>query len=146
MVLFVLHKLILQMRMHSYPVRLDVWCLVEPFIYFHTLCVQTAKALARLRGCACSPEPKLVAYVISTIISWAGSFNVYKTQVENSVTRVTVHYHEACWAMPNIYPEQQNFQFAPVNLYGFFFLHALLSTTVFKLITSLEPKAHWWAL
>ena len=29
-------------------------------------CVRTAKALARLRGCAGSPEPSLVAYVIST--------------------------------------------------------------------------------
>ena len=36
-------------------------------------CVRTAKALVRLRGCAGSPEPSLVAYVISTIISWAGS-------------------------------------------------------------------------
>ena len=32
-------------------------------------------ALARLRGCAGSPEPSLVAFVISTIISWAGSFD-----------------------------------------------------------------------
>ena len=46
---------------------------VGPFVYFHTSCVRTAKALARLRGCAGSPEPSLVAYVISTIISWAAS-------------------------------------------------------------------------
>ena len=51
---------------------LDVWFLVGPFVYFHTLCVRTAKALARLRGCAGSPEPSLVAFVVSTIISWAG--------------------------------------------------------------------------
>ena len=38
--------------------------------------MQTANALTRLRGCASSPEPSLVAYVISTIISWAGSNNV----------------------------------------------------------------------
>ena len=38
-----------------------------------TLCVRTAKALARLRRCAVSPEPSLFAYAISTIISWAGS-------------------------------------------------------------------------
>ena len=37
------------------------------------MCLGTAKALARLRGYAGSPEPSLVAYVISTIISWAGS-------------------------------------------------------------------------
>ena len=73
MVLLVLCKFILQTRMRSHPVGLDVWFLVGPFVYFHTLCVRTAKALARLRGCAVLPEPLLVTYVISTIISWAGS-------------------------------------------------------------------------
>ena len=73
MALFVLRKLILQTRMCRHPVGLDAWFLVGPFVYFDTLCVRTAKALARLRGCAGSPEPSLVAYAISTIISWAGS-------------------------------------------------------------------------
>ena len=73
MVLFVLRKLILQTRMRSHPTGLDVPFLVGPFVHFHTSCVRTAKALVRLRGCAGSPEPSLVAYVISTIISWAGS-------------------------------------------------------------------------
>ena len=74
MALFVLRKLILQTRMHSLPVELDVWFLVVPVVYFYTLCVRTAKALARLRRWAGSPEHPLVAYAISTIISWAGSF------------------------------------------------------------------------
>ena len=74
MALFVLHKLILQTRMRSHQVGLDVWFLVGLFAYFHTTCMRTAKALARLRGCAGSAEPSLVAYVISTIISWAGTF------------------------------------------------------------------------
>ena len=69
MALIVLCKLILQTRMRNHP----VWLLVRPFTYFHTSCVRTAKALARLRECAGSPEPLLVAYVMSTIISWAGS-------------------------------------------------------------------------
>ena len=77
---FVLRKLILQTRMSSHPAAiqwgLDVWFLVGPFVYFHTSCVRTEKALARLRGCAGSPEPSLVAFVISTIISWAGSIVV----------------------------------------------------------------------
>ena len=66
--------------MSSHPVGLDVWFLVGPFVYFHTLCVWTTKALVRLRGCAGSPEPSLVAYLISTISSWAVSnvlINVY---------------------------------------------------------------------
>ena len=48
--------------------------LVGSFVYFHTSCVRTAMALAGLRGCAGSPEPSLVAYVISTKISCTGSF------------------------------------------------------------------------
>ena len=43
-------KHILQMRMHSHPVGLDVWFLVRPFVYYHT---------------------SLVVYGISTIITWA---------------------------------------------------------------------------
>ena len=75
MALFVLCKLILQTRMCSHPGGLDAWFLVRHFVYFHTSCVRTAKAPAKLRGCAGSPEPSPVAYVISTIISWAGSIN-----------------------------------------------------------------------
>ena len=71
--LFILRKLILQTRMRSHPVGLDVCFLVGPFVYFHISCVRTVKALVRLRG---MPEPSLVAYVISTIISWAGSNKV----------------------------------------------------------------------
>ena len=57
---------------------LDVWFCgrtlpLLPSVYFHISCMRTAKALARLRGCAGSPEPLLVAYVISTIILF-GSF------------------------------------------------------------------------
>ena len=52
----------------------DFW---PAFVYFHSSCVRTAKALAS----AGSPEPSLVAYVISTIISSAGSdllkFTIY---------------------------------------------------------------------
>ena len=76
MAFFVLHKLILQTYMCSHPVGLDVCFLVWPFVYFHSSCVRTAKSLARLCGCAGLPGPSLVTYVISTIISWAGSFIV----------------------------------------------------------------------
>ena len=74
MALFDLRKLILQKRMHSHQVGLDIWFFVGPSIYFHTWCMRTAKALEKLRGCAGSPEPSLVACVISSIISWAGSY------------------------------------------------------------------------
>ena len=75
MALFVLRKLILQTNICSHLVGLDVWFLVETFVYVRTSCVRTANALARLRGCAGSPEPSLVAYVVSTIIWWAGSMH-----------------------------------------------------------------------
>ena len=52
-------------------------CLIFGLVYFHTSCVRTAKALSRLRGCAGSPEPSLVVYVISTIISWDDSYNCH---------------------------------------------------------------------
>ena len=42
MVLFILRKLILQMRMRSHPVGLDVWFFIELFVYFHTtLCANS---------------------------------------------------------------------------------------------------------
>ena len=91
MVLFVLRKPILQTRMCSHPVVLDVWLLVGPFVYFHTSRVRTAKALARLPGCAGSPEPSLVAYVITTIISWAGSTIDLKLRCL-SCSKLNVHY------------------------------------------------------
>ena len=67
MALFVLRKFILPTHMRS-MVGLDIWFLLVPFVYFHTSCVRTAKALVRLRRCAGLPEPSVVAYVISTII------------------------------------------------------------------------------
>ena len=54
-------------------------------------------------------------------------------RIEISVTRVIVRHHEACRVMPNIYPEWQNFQFAPSSHYRFILLHTLPSTIVFKL-------------
>ena len=49
MALFVPRKLFLQTRMRSNPVGLDFRFLVGPFVCFHTLCVQSAKALAMRR-------------------------------------------------------------------------------------------------
>ena len=73
MALIALCKLNIQTRMRSNPLGLHFWFLVRLFVYCYILCVRTAKALARLRGCAVSPESPLFAYAISTIISWAGS-------------------------------------------------------------------------
>ena len=71
-------------RMSSHPVGLDVWFFVRPFVYFHSSCVRTAKALARLRTCTGSPEPLLVACVISTIVSWVGSNKMFNYSTPRS--------------------------------------------------------------
>ena len=70
MALFVLRKRILQMPMCCHPVGLDVWILVGPFVYFHTSCVWTAKALERLRrlawafaGCLCDKYHNLMGWL-----------------------------------------------------------------------------------
>ena len=65
--LFILRKFILQIHMRSHPVGLDVWFLVRSFVYFHTSCVWTAKALARLRGCGrlCDKYHNLMSWLIS---------------------------------------------------------------------------------
>ena len=97
MVRFVLRKRILQTRMRSHLEGLDVWLLVGPFVYFPTLCVRRAKALARLRRCGGSPEPSLVAYVIKTIISWAGSIQICKDRFSLSIESQTdVAFHNKC--------------------------------------------------
>ena len=52
-------------------------------------------------------------------------FNGCEVRTENSVTRDTVRHHNACQAMPNSYPQWQNFQFAPNNHYEFSCKHFL---------------------
>ena len=73
MALFLLRKLNLQTGILSHPSTARCLIFCRTLCLFHTLCVRTAKALARLRGCTGSPEPSLIAYVIRTMISWAGS-------------------------------------------------------------------------
>ena len=71
MVLFVLHELILQTRMCSHPVGLDVWFLARPFVYFyfHTSCVRTAKALEAARMLALATAGRLCDKY-QNLISW----------------------------------------------------------------------------
>ena len=66
MELIVLRKLILQTRMCSHLVGLNIWVLVGLFVYFHTSCVRTAKAGETAR----MPKPSLVAYVIGNLMNW----------------------------------------------------------------------------
>ena len=103
--LFILHKLILQTRMRSHPVGLEVSFMVGPFVYFHTSCERTVKALARLHGCTGSPEPSLVAYVISTIILWDGLFvkfimqNFLSLRLQSFPYFFQRHFHNCCFCL-----------------------------------------------
>ena len=68
------------------------WFLVRPLVYFHTLCVRTAKALAlawAFTGHLCDKYHNFMSWLIWT-------FNGCEVQIENSVTPVTVRHHEAC--------------------------------------------------
>ena len=49
-----------------------IWLSVWKFLLTHCLYERAAKVLARLRGCAGSPEPSLLAYAISTKFAWRG--------------------------------------------------------------------------
>ena len=88
MALFVLRKFILQTRMCSHPVGLDVWFYVD---HFSSSILHVCEQRRLWRDCAdtqairaVSPEPSLVAYVISTLISWAGSFRDHLTFVPST--------------------------------------------------------------
>ena len=62
-----------QMRMRSPLFGVQTCIFASSFHKVSTTCLRTAKAQARLHLCAGSPEPLLVAYVISTFFSCAGS-------------------------------------------------------------------------
>ena len=95
MVIFVLLKLILQMCMYSHLMRLDVWFLVGPSVYFPTLCVRTANAVIRLRGCAGFPEPSLVAW------AFAGRpCNKYHNRMSWLIWRIWLHFLRPKKKMP----------------------------------------------
>ena len=61
------------MRMHSHILRLPICIFAWNFLEVSLTCLRTVKSLARLCLCAGSLEPLLVAYVISTLFSRAGS-------------------------------------------------------------------------
>ena len=141
MVLFVLRKLILHTRMRSHPMGLDVRFLARLFICFHTSCVRTANALARLRGCAGSFEPSLVAYVISAIISWAGSIMIWNYWLSTSSLKLSsawstknglsCHFYHCQYILTCTRNDKQSMTVFNISFYF--------------LISSLFWKSHWFA-
>ena len=55
-----------------------IWLSVCRFLLTHCLYERAAEVLARLRGCAGSPEPSLLAQTISTKFAWRGPYNLNK--------------------------------------------------------------------
>ena len=58
--------------MPSHSERPVIWLSVWKFLLTHCLYERAAEVLARLRECAGSPEPSLLAYTISTKFAWRG--------------------------------------------------------------------------
>ena len=70
-----------QLRMPGHSVGPGIWLSVWRFLLTHCLYERAAEVLARLRGCAGSPEPSLLAYAISTKFAWRGPIQQYSLQV-----------------------------------------------------------------
>ena len=51
-----------------------IWLSVWRFLMTHCMYERAANVLARLRGCAGSPEPSLLTWAISTKFAWRGPF------------------------------------------------------------------------
>ena len=60
--------------MPSHSEEPGIWLSVWRFLLTHCLYERAAKVLARLRGCAGSPEPSLLAQAISTKFAWRGPY------------------------------------------------------------------------
>ena len=58
--------------MPSHSERPGIWLSVWRFLLTHCMYERAAEVLARLRRCAGSPEPSLLAYAISTKFAWRG--------------------------------------------------------------------------
>ena len=81
----------LHMRMSSplFGPQIYIFCLKLP-----TSCLRTAKALARLRLCAGSPEPLLVAYVINTLFPCADSnVDIFFLFLQASTLLILIYAH-----------------------------------------------------
>ena len=64
------------LRMSSHSEGSGIWLSIWRFLLIQCLYERAAEVLARLRGCAGSPEPSLLAYAISTKFAWRGPINL----------------------------------------------------------------------
>ena len=59
-----------------------IWLSVWRFLLTHCLYERAAEVLARLRGCAGSPELSLLAQAISTKFAWRGPYNLNEVLIQ----------------------------------------------------------------
>ena len=71
------------MRVPSHSEGPGIWLSVWRFLLTHCLYERAAKALARLRGCAGSPEPSLLAQAISYKFAWCSPYNAAWVHIWN---------------------------------------------------------------
>ena len=90
--IMVIRFVVLQMRMRSSLLGWETCVFAWSFLKVLITCLRTAKALARLRLCAVSPEPLLVAFVMSTLFSYACSFilRIYSSHYPRSVFNLDI--------------------------------------------------------
>ena len=73
----------------SHSEELGIWLSVWRFLLTHCLYERVAEVLARLHGCAGSPEPSLLTYAIRTKFPWRGPylfcFVVFLLVMENKI-------------------------------------------------------------
>ena len=70
---------------------LSVWFLLTQCLY-----ERAAEVLARLRACAGSPEPSLLAYAISTKFAWRGPIDAAMVVTDLSISFLLVYVDYGC--------------------------------------------------
>ena len=113
---------VLQMHMPRFLSESFAWSCLK----VSTTCVQSAKALVRLRLCAGSPEPLVVAYAISILFSCADiyvltcSFSKFSTSTSRKST--------LGGSLMSVYKENESrglIKVCLVKIFGYFFLISL---------------------
>ena len=84
--LMVFQFVVPQMRMRSSLSGLQTCAFAWSSLKVSIRCLRTAKALTSLRLCADLPEPWLIAYVISTLFSYAGPIIFIQVQIDYHVS------------------------------------------------------------
>ena len=101
-----------------------IWLSAWRFLLTHCLDERAAEVLARLRGCAGSPEPSLLAWAISTKFAWRGPFSISQSswlfQEKLRINSTVDHNHiSMVWLMVHWWTYiNWCFIFGPISFFG----------------------------